>query len=117
MLKLKRKIKIDDKVKVISGEFKNKISTVLKFHKKNKVVLKNLNKKDVFVTRKKMEKDKVTLQKVKLKRESGIDISNVVLLDKNNKKIKIGYKKVLFEKNKNSFLKKIRINKKNGEKI
>lgn len=111
---MKKKILKGDKVKVISGFYKGKISEVIGFTKNSKsikVILKDLNKKKVFITRKVFEENKVNFKKIQITRESGIDISNIVLLDENQERVKIGYK--YLDKNKP----KIRINKLNGKEI
>lgn len=102
---VKFKIKVDDYVKVISGNHKGKVGLVLKLFKKRNLVLVN----DVNVLTKHIkpsaENPSGTISTV----AHPIHISNVVLVDENRNPAKIGFKFVDG--------KKLRINKITGEEI
>ncbi len=98
------KIKKGDKVKVISGKDKGKVSVVLKVLKvKNKVVVEGVN-----VAKKHVKPGAVSKEGGIIRIEKPIDVSNVMYYDEKAKKtVRIGYKLIDGKKK--------RINKKSGE--
>ena len=99
------KIRKDDKVQVISGNYKGKTGRVLQILKeKNRVLVEGIN-----LAKKHMRPNQENQQGGIIEKELSINISNVMLL-KNGKPVKVGFK-VLKDG------KKIRVNRKNGDLI
>ena len=99
------KIRKDDKVQVISGNYKGKSGRVLQILKeKNRVLVEGIN-----LAKKHMRPNQENQQGGIIEKELSINISNVMLL-KNGKPVKVGFK-VLKDG------KKIRVNRKNGDLI
>jgi len=98
------RIKKDDKVKVISGKDRGKVSKVLKVLKpKGKIVVEGVN-----IVKKHVKPGAVTKEGGIISIEKPIDVSNVMYYDEGSKKaIKIGYKVIDG--------KKYRVSKKTGE--
>ncbi|MBQ9887036.1 MAG: 50S ribosomal protein L24 [Lachnospiraceae bacterium] len=81
------KIKKDDKVKVITGKYKDKVGKVLSVdHKNGKVVVEDVN-----VVTKHTKPSAANREGGIVKTEAPIDISNVMYLDKNGKVSRIGF--------------------------
>ena len=101
MLRLKK----NDNVKVIAGNYKGKTGRVVKLlHDKNRAFVEGVN-----IAKKHMRPSQDNPQGGIVEKELSINISNLMLLHK-GKPIKVGYKLL-----KNG--KKIRINRKNGDQI
>lgn len=101
MLRLKK----NDNVKVIAGNYKGKTGRVVKLlHDKNRAFVEGIN-----IAKKHMRPSQDNPQGGIVEKELSINVSNLMLLHK-GKPIKVGYKLL-----KNG--KKIRINRKNGDQI
>mgnify|MGYP000638606970 CR=1 FL=1 len=101
MLRLKK----NDNVKVIAGNYKGKTGRVVKLlHDKNRAFVEGVN-----IAKKHMRPSQDNPQGGIVEKELSINVSNLMLLHK-GKPIKVGYKLL-----KNG--KKIRINRKNGDQI
>ncbi len=99
------KIRKDDMVQVISGNYKGKSGRVLQILKeKNRVLVEGIN-----LAKKHMRPNQENQQGGIIEKELSINISNVMLLKK-GKPVKVGFK-VLKDG------KKIRVNRKNGDLI
>ncbi len=98
------RIKKDDKVKVISGKDRGKVSKVLKVLKpRGKIVVEGVN-----IVKKHVKPGAVTKEGGIISIEKPIDVSNVMYYDEDSKKaVKIGYKVIDG--------KKYRVSKKTGE--
>ena len=85
------KIRKDDKVKIISGKDRGKISKVLKVLKnENKVVVEGVN-----VVKKHVKPGVISKEGGIVSIEKPIDVSNVMYYDDSSKKVvKVGYKLV-----------------------
>lgn len=85
------RLKKDDKVKVISGKDKGKVSKILKVLKdKNKIVVEGVN-----VVKKHVKPGVISKEGGIISIEKPIDVSNVMYYDDSSKKVlKIGYKLV-----------------------
>lgn len=100
------KIRKDDKVKIISGKDRGKVSKVLKVLKeKNKIVVEGVN-----VVKKHVKPGAVTKEGGIISIEKPIDVSNAMYYDESSKKaVKVGYKIIDG--------KKYRVSKKTGDMI
>ena len=99
------KIKKDDIVKVISGNYKGQSGRVLKLvTSKNRAIVEGLNK-----VKKHIRPDQENPQGGIVEKEMSIHISNIMLMDKNNP-TKVGFK--ISDNGK-----KVRINRKKGNVI
>ena len=99
------KIKKDDIVKVISGNYKGQSGRVLKLvTSKNRAIVEGLNK-----VKKHIRPDQENPQGGIVEKEMSIHISNIMLMDKNNP-TKVGFK--ISDNGK-----KVRINRKKGSVI
>jgi large subunit ribosomal protein L24 len=98
------RLRKDDKVKVISGKDKGKVSKILKVLKdKNKIVVEGVN-----VVKKHVKPGVISKEGGIISIEKPIDVSNVMYYDDSSKKaVKVGYKLVDG--------KKYRVSKKTGE--
>ena len=98
------RIKKDDKVKVISGKDRGKVSKVLKVLKpRGKIVVEGVN-----IVKKHVKPGAVTKEGGIISIEKPIDVSNVMYYDEDSKEaVKIGYKVIDG--------KKYRVSKKTGE--
>jgi large subunit ribosomal protein L24 len=98
------KIRKDDKVKVMTGKDKGKISKVLRvLNDKNKIVVEGVN-----VVKKHVKPGVISKEGGIISIEKPVDVSNVMYYDDSSKKvIKVGYKVVDG--------KKYRVSKKTGE--
>jgi len=100
-----KKIKKDDIVKVISGNYKGQSGRVLKLiTAKNRAIVEGLNK-----VKKHIRPDQENPQGGIIEKEMSIHLSNVMLMDKNNP-TKVGFK--ILDNGK-----KVRINRKKGSVI
>ena len=99
------KIKKDDVVKVISGNYKGQTGRILKLiTSKNRAIVEGLNK-----VKKHIRPDQENPQGGIVEKEMSIHISNIMLMDKNNP-TKVGF-------NISDNGKKVRINRKKGSVI
>ena len=100
-----RKIKKDDNVKVISGNYKGQTGRVIKIiNKNNRAIVEGINK-----VKKHMRPNQENPQGGIIEKEMSINMSNLMLLYK-NKPVKVGFK--IIKDNK-----KVRFNKMNGDVI
>ena len=99
-----KKIKKDDNVKVISGNYKGQTGRVIKIvNRNNRAIVEGINK-----VKKHMRPSQENPQGGIVEKEMSIHISNLMLMNK-NKPVKVGFK--FNEKNN----KKVRFNKNNGD--
>ena len=100
------KIKVGDKVKVITGHYKGTIGDVIAVgQKSNKVIVKGVN-----IVKKHLKPSQANPDGGIEEREAPIHVSNVALYDSKTKKtVKVGYKVEDGEK--------VRVNKKTGKEI
>lgn len=100
------KIKVGDKVKVITGHYKGTIGEVKAVgQKSNKVIVKGVN-----IVKKHLKPSQANPDGGIEEREAPIHVSNVALYDSKTKKtVKVGYKVEDGEK--------VRVNKKTGKEI
>ena len=98
------KIRKDDKVKVMTGKDKGKISKVLRvLNEKNKIVVEGVN-----VVKKHVKPGVISKEGGIISIEKPVDVSNVMYYDDSSKKVvKVGYKVVDG--------KKYRVSKESGE--
>jgi large subunit ribosomal protein L24 len=89
------KLKKDDNVMVISGNFKGKTGKILKvFPKKNRVIIEGVN-----LRKRHTKASQQNPQGGIIEKESPIEASNVMILDpKSNEATKIGKKLIIDEK-------------------
>ena len=89
------KLKKEDKIIVISGNFKGKTGKILKvFPKKNRIIIEGVN-----LRKRHTKASQQNPQGGIIEKESSIDASNVMILDpKSNEPTKIGKKIIIDEK-------------------
>ena len=89
------KVKKDDNVIVVAGNFKGKTGKILKvFHKKNRVIIEGVNLRKRHTKPNQQYPNGGIIEK-----EMPIDASNVMLVDpKTNKKTRVGYKVIVDDK-------------------
>ena len=99
-----KKIRKDDSVKVVSGNYKGQTGRVIKIvNKNNRAIVEGINK-----VKKHIRPSQDNPQGGIIEKEMSIHISNLMLLNK-NKPVKVGFK--IDEKTN----KKVRFNKSNGD--
>ena len=99
------RLKKNDNVKVIAGNYKGKTGRVVKLlHDKNRAFVEGIN-----LAKKHMRPSQENPQGGIVEKELSINISNLMLLHK-GKPVKVGYKLLKDGK-------KVRINRKNGDQI
>ena len=99
-----KKIRKDDSVKVVSGNYKGQTGRVIKIvNKNNRAIVEGINK-----VKKHIRPSQDNPQGGIIEKEMSIHISNLMLLNK-NKPVKVGFK--IDEKTS----KKVRFNKSNGD--
>jgi len=99
-----KKIRKDDSVKVISGNYKGQTGRVIKIiNSNNRAIVEGINK-----VKKHMRPNQENPQGGIVEKEMSIDMSNLMLMNK-NKPVKVGFK---FHGKDN---KKVRFNKTNGD--
>tara|TARA_B000000475_G_C15613396_1_gene289976 strand:+ start:6 stop:317 length:312 start_codon:yes stop_codon:yes gene_type:complete len=99
-----KKIRKDDSVKVVSGNYKGQTGRVIKVvNKKNRAIVEGINK-----VKKHIRPSQENPQGGIVEKEMSIHMSNLMLMNK-NKPVKVGFK--IDEKTN----KKVRFNKSNGD--
>ena len=99
-----KKIRKDDNVKVVSGNYKGQTGRVIKIiNKNNRAIVEGINK-----VKKHIRPSQENPQGGIVEKEVSIHISNLMLLSK-NKPVKVGFE---IDKKTN---KKVRVNKSNGD--